>query len=111
MNNNLHSIHADGYPPPSFVHISDLNRSHLIFSWRAPVRNCPSLSYKILATNCGDCPSSTNTTNTSCMIGTVTEIECIFTLKTIVCGNILSNESYSLKVSFRGKLACIKYVR
>ena len=71
---------------------------------------CQVVSYTI-SSDCGVCPTSTQGTTVVCLNvevpSTVGRI-CTFTVRTVVCGNIIGTESNSLSVNLKGMIAIIK---
>ena len=69
----------------------------LTFSWST---GCGAkLHYNILASNCGSCPTTTNHTNVTCTNVPTNNSVCIFSIQTVVCGNISGQISYPVRVS------------
>ena len=64
----------------------------LIFTWNETA-DCLALQYNIVASRCGICPSITSHPIATCNdIETVGQ-ECRFAVQTVVCGNIVGNQS------------------
>ena len=75
---------------------ADFVSGKLTFSWSTV---CPAIRYNILASNCGSCPTTTNYTNVTCTDIPTNNSVCIFTIQTVVCGNISGQMSYPVMVS------------
>ena len=78
----------------------------LIFSWDKTIEYiCPTLEYNFTSENCGSCTVDVIPRAVSC-IGfqtSVTGITCIFTVRSVVCGNITGPESVrSANVTLQG---------
>ena len=71
------------------------------FSWNNdPVTpDCPAVSYNILASNCGSCPTTTNHTNATCADVPINGSTCEFAVQTVVCGNTSGNYSDLISVT------------
>ena len=93
-------------PPPSNVTLSLVNSSHLTFTWNSVSLNCQALHYKINTTNCGQCPSSTDTNSIACNIpnSITTEQTCVLTVEAVVCGNVSGIPSESIVFVMKGLL-------
>ena len=82
------------FSPPNQLYISsaDFSSRELTFGWSPVAPDCPAIHYNILASNCGSCPTTTNTTTVTC-----TDVQgsgpCMFAVQTVVCGNITGNVS------------------
>ena len=106
--NTRHFYHTAPLPPPNNVTLSMVNSSHLTFTWNSVSPNCQAVHYKINATNCGQCPSSTScsvtcpiytdTNSVSCgisninMLATLPET-CAVIFQPVVCDNVSGNQS------------------
>ena len=88
--------HNRPLPPPGKVYISnaDFSSRELRFNW-SPVApaECPTVQYNILASNCGNCPTTTNHTTVTCIDIPMNGSVCKFSVETVVCGNVVGNES------------------
>ena len=106
----LHNI-VDPYPPPSNIHLAEINSTHLTFHWSPISSNCDAIQYRIMRSNCGLCPNVTNSTSVTCYInGLFTNSSrqlylCTFTVQTVVCANIVGNESKRIQGNLRSKLS------
>ena len=105
-------MYVDPYPPPSNVHLAEINSTHLTFHWSPISSNCDSIQYHITTSNCGICPNVTNSTSVTCYInGLFTNSSrqlylCIFTVQTVVCNNTAGNENRRIQVMLKSKLCC-----
>ena len=95
-------------PSPSNVTVSQVNNSHLTFTWNSVSPDCQAVHYEINATNCGlypnttscgiTCPNSTETNSVSCNIDINALAKglpgtCAIIIQPVVCGNISGNLS------------------
>ena len=80
---------------PNISEEVDLAAEEISFKWTEVVPDCPCVSYNILTSKCGSCPTTTHHTNATCTNiptdhdGSV----CAFTIQTLVCGNVLGHFS------------------
>ena len=102
--------YTEPLPPPDCVYLDDINETHLSFHW-SPVQsrddgyNCSNIVYKIIATNCGECPRSSTSLSVSCTNITIIGGEvCSFAIATEICGNITGDKSDSILISLEGEL-------
>ena len=91
---------AGPLPPPSRLYISavDFGSRELTFTWSPVAQGCP-LHYNILSSNCGSCPTTTNTTIVTCTDVPTDGSVCTFALQTVVCSNIIGNSSDPVNVT------------
>ena len=97
--------YADPPPPPREVKISTVNYSsrEVTFSWSPVDPDCPAISYNILSSNCGSCPTTTNHTNVTCTdVFVPTGNMCTFAVQTVSdrCGKIVGNTTNPILVQF-----------
>ena len=66
--NNYTYIHAEPFPSPNGMFLSDIGPTHMTFKWSPLLLNCPSLKYIITSerSNCGICPNTTTNTTATC---------------------------------------------
>ena len=57
------------------------------------------LHYNILALNCGSCPTTTNHTTLTCTDVPTDGSACVFSVQTVVCGNLAGNFSDMINVT------------
>ena len=88
-------------PPPNNLHISVANfgSRELIFTWSPVFPECSSILYKILASNCGNCPTNTTETTTTCTDVPIKDIVCIIAVRTVLCGTVVGNSSDQITVA------------
>ena len=93
-------------PPPSNVMLSQINSSHITFTWNLVSPDCQALHYRINATNCGQCPNTANTNSVTCAIPTSIGFDqtCVLTVKAVVCGNASGIPSEPLVFVMKGLL-------
>ena len=88
----------------------DANSSQFTFQWSKSLvsSDCPAARYLIAASNCGHCLNVTNLTTATCTytqlsVDSVEGQQCIFAVRSIVCDDVIGNESRSVSVTLRGK--------
>lgn len=74
----------------------------LIFTWNETVRNCLALQYNIVASRCGICPIITSHPIATCNNVEAIGQECRFAVQTVVCGNIVGNQSDPVVLTLAG---------
>ena len=86
--------------PPNDLRIShiDIGLIQLTFSWGPVAPDCPVVSYNILASNCGSCPTTTNHTTATCTDVPTDAKECTFAVQIVVCGNITGSKNNSISL-------------
>ena len=71
---------------------------------------CPSLEYNINST-CGDCPTTTQLNVVTCAVETIAKNHtCSLSVRSVVCGNIMSNWSTPIYAHLKG-IICIYFRR
>ena len=92
-------------PSPSFT-TSDLGLRQFIdnfnLTWSRVDSDCLSVHYNILASNCDSCPTTTNQANVTCTNTSTDNSTCVFTIKTVACGNTTGNVSDDAQGGFKG---------
>ena len=98
MHDDYGTIHD--IAPPNDLRIShiDIGLIQLTFSWSPVAPDCPEVSYNILASNCGSCPTTTNHTTAACTDVPTDGKECTFAVETVVCGNITGSKNSSISL-------------
>ena len=86
---------------PDKVYISEANfkSKRFTFSWSPVTTDCSTIHYKILASNCGSCPTNTTHTNATCTGVPTDSSVCTFAIQAVVCGNITRVTSDKIKVT------------
>ena len=80
----------------------DFSSREVTFTWSGIAHYCPAMSYNILSSNCGSCPTTTNHTNVTCTVVYVSPGDtCTFAVQTVVnlCGRTTRNTSNSISVN------------
>lgn len=98
---NPDCMHTDPFLPPENIHLADIKPGKLTFSWTPIALLCSELTYEILS-DCGECPTATNSTFVSCTIESSQPTNCTFAVRSIVCGGIAGSWSNAIKVMLRG---------
>ena len=87
------------YPPPTNIHLENINSSQITFAWDEVTIQCSSLQYVITAINCGVCPNTTTDKNVTCTIQSDLSLRtrlsdtCLFAVQTELCGHLLGERS------------------
>ena len=85
------------YPPPTNIHLENINSSQITFAWDEVTIQCSSLRYVITAINCGVCPNTTTDKNVTCTIQSDLSLRtsdtCLFAVQTQICGHLLGERS------------------
>ena len=96
------------------VHLEDVNRTHLNFSWDPVFPSCPPLQYDIHATNCGVCSSRTNVSFLceNVEITTNTKMHMCSVAVQPRCGDVVGMMSQIFQVTLKGdsELAILSFV-
>ena len=96
-------LHIGPLPGPLNITLSDASPRHLTFSWTPFSNSCRVQSYAINSSNCGVCPENTNLTTARC-IGFQVPAKCTFTVRTIVCENLVSTVGTALMLMLQGTI-------
>ena len=90
------------FSPPTNVQLVDAKPGELTFKWTPPPEYCPSLTFNVLAENCGTCQNNSALTNATCKNFTLST-RCTLMVQSIICGNLASsNPSSPATVSLNG---------
>ena len=84
-------------PDKVYISVADFKSKRFTFSWSPVTTDCSMLHYKIIASNCGSCPTNTTLTNVTCTGVPTDSSVCTFTIHTVVCGNITGVTSDKVK--------------
>ena len=89
------------FPPPTDVQLVEANHTKIRFNWSHVSTHCPSLQYHIMASNCGECPSTTTTNMVTCT-GNYTQLTsdcpCSIPVRTAVCNGTVGDISIAVNV-------------
>ena len=102
-------MYVDPYPPPSNVHLVNINSTHVTLHWNPVSSNCNAIQYRIISSNCGLYPNATNSSSVTCTGPFTDDQLCTFTVQTVVCDNVVGNESRRVEVALRSKLWCLLF--
>ena len=84
-------------PPKSINWMTNYPQPTLIaFIWNTYSPDCPAIHYNILASNCGNCPNTTNHTTAICTGVPTDNSMCTFAVQTVACGNITGESNQVL---------------
>ena len=66
-----------------------INISFITFAWNPVTVGCSAFHYRIIATNCGICPSTTVYDTVNCVMHSVTTTVnlCLFAVQSVFCGS------------------------
>ena len=80
--------------------LGNVKQGKLTFTWKGASESCPTVNYKILSNNCGDCPHTINSSIVTCSNFFRTEVAfiCAFTDQAVVCDNIFGQASDPIAV-------------
>ena len=88
-------------PPPIRVNFVEESPNHIRFNWSHVLFICPLLHYRIVASNCGQCPNTTVNTTVTCR-GNNTKLSnsapCSFAVQTVACGETAGDVSMAVNV-------------
>ena len=97
--------------PPTDVGLFNVSLKHLTFIWNEAdlPSDCPNLHYRVVASNCGQCPEITSNTTATC-VGNYTNInfrddiqpQCSFAVQAVVCNDVAGNLSMAVNVTLPG---------
>ena len=95
---------TEPYPPPLNIHVEDIAPQQLTFSWIGHNTSCDTLHYNIMSRNCGNCPTSSNSTSVTCTNVIVKEnvSMCSLAVQTVVCNNIVGKETLPVVLKLNG---------
>ena len=96
---------ADQFNPGTVTYsISNTDSKRAIhFTWIPfNISTCPTIPYRILAANCGNCPTATNYTNVTCTDVPVNNAYCSFALIPTICGGATPSLSVLIDVELNG---------
>ena len=85
------------------IHLRNVSKNQLVFTWDPVNVTCPDVRYNIESTNCGVCPSSTSLTTVTCTdLEIIDRQTCVFGVSTVTCSNI-DGARDSIEVQLEGK--------
>ena len=68
--------------------LGNVKQGKLTFTWTDALESCPTVNYKILSDNCGDCPHTIKSSFVTCSNFFITVILCTFTVQAVVQWNL-----------------------
>ena len=89
--------------PPNDVCLVDVQSGRITFNWTSVDALFDSISYNIISSNCGRCPSQTTNTTATCSDIVALGQVCAFAVQTVVCDNITGNMTHPVHVILRGR--------
>ena len=92
---------AGPLPTPNNLHISVANFAsrELTFTWSPVFPDCSSILYKILASNCGKCPTNTTKATVTCTDVPTNDNVCSIAVRTVLCGSVAGNSSDQVTIA------------
>ena len=98
---------TDPFPAPTNLHLEDINREKVVFSWSSIAINCSSLQYDIKATGTAcACPKISISTSFICLINNsmlnTNGTKCNVAIRTVVCSNLTGTWSSPTEVFMKG---------
>ena len=97
-------------PPPNNVQLTNVQPGQITFNWTSVDTLCDSVSYNIIASNCGQCPSTTNNTTATCTDVVASGQVCTFIIQAVVCGTITGSQASPTTVIMEGELFSIMFL-
>ena len=107
MNREFCHYHAAPLPPPNDVRLINVQPGQITFNWTSADALCDSVSYNIIASNCGQCPPTTNNTTATCTYVVASGQVCTFIVQAVVCGTITGSQASPTTVIMEGELFSI----
>lgn len=107
--NNFIINYIDDLSSPSNISLTKASHERLTFSWTPVTHSCSALHYIINSEDCGDCPSTANTTTVDCFIEQLQPndiTKCIISVRAALCENNnsshgnLSSRSFLLRGTY-----------
>ena len=92
------------FQSPNDIRLIQVQPGQITFNWTSVDAQCDSVSYNIISSNCGHCPSTTSNTNITCRDTVASGQVCTFIVQAVVCGNITGNQSSPTSVIMKGAL-------
>ena len=87
----------------------EINSTHMTFNWSPVFSTCNTIHYLIISSNCGHCANVTNNTTVTCHNNIIRPLTndpmCTFAVRSVVCNNIVGNESRRVQVALRSKFS------
>ena len=73
----------------SDIRLVEMYPNQLIFEWSEISYNCPFFHYRIVASNCGQCPNTTRHTTATCFGDFTESVNCSFSIQSVLCNDIV----------------------
>lgn len=89
-------------PPPDRIRLSLDHPGWFVFSWDEVDTDCEVVHYRIIASNCGRCPTITAHTTVVCTDIPTNGNNCTFAVQTLVCDSVAGNVSDPVHILLRG---------
>ena len=90
-------------PPPRGISSTHVGPEAIVFEWESVGDICSGVYYNTNASNCGNCVPITEFTNTTCIDAPRDGSQCVFSLETVICGNITGKRSDPVYVNINGQ--------
>lgn len=96
---------GSGYPRPGNVTLAGASPEGLTFTWNAVAPACLSIQYRISASNCGSCPTTSIAASVRCtkLQLSTDNRTCTFGVQSVTCG-IIGNQSDLLLTPIKGEV-------
>ena len=93
-------------PPPADIQLRKASQDQLVFTWTPGVESCQAVRYIINSTNCGSCPSTTDSTFITCENLNLTSIKrvCSLNIRTVVCDDLIDENGRTLQITTKGMI-------
>ena len=89
-------------PPPDRIRLLLDHPGWFVFSWDEVDTDCEVVHYRIIASNCGRCPTSTAHTTVVCTDIPTNGNNCTFAVQTLVCDSVAGSVSDPVHILLRG---------
>ena len=98
-------MYTDQLLSPSNVSLIEATPGHLVFSWTSVTHECSAITYIFDATNCGVCPTATNTTTATCSTPVLQSNDariCTVSVRAVVCNDVEGEQSNLATIRLKG---------
>ena len=94
-------------PPPIDVKLRNASQNQLVFTLSPGVEPCQAVHYIVNSTNCGSCPTITNSTFFTCEnLELTSNIKiCSLNVITVVCDDLVGETGQNIQITMKGNLS------